>query len=139
MAAWAIGLGDFALSRAVGYGRERAPFGTPIGAYQAVQHPLARARVQLDAARLMMYPAAQIFEDGGRTGYMANAAKLLTSEAAVAACDVAIETHGGSAFDRSVDLATIWPIARLLRIAPIDNEMVLNFIGEHVLGLPRSY
>jgi acyl-CoA dehydrogenase len=139
VSAWAIGLGDFALGKAVAYARERSPFGKPIGSYQGVQHPLARARARLDAARLMMYSAARTFEAGGRAGYLANAAKLLASEAAVDACDAAIQVHGGSGFDRDSDVITIWPVARLLRVAPINNEMVLNFIGEHELGLPRSY
>jgi len=139
VSAWAIGLGDFALSKAVEYASERAVFGKPIGAYQALQHPLARSRAQLDAARLMMYTAARIFDEGGDAGYYANAAKLLASEAAVAAVDAAIQTHGGYAFSDEFDVATIWPVVRLLRIAPVNNEMVLNYIGEHVLGLPRSY
>ena len=139
VSAWAIGLGDFALSKAAAYARERAPFGRPIGAYQGVQHPLARARARLDAARLMMYSAARLFDSGANAGYLANAAKLLASEAAVEACDAAIQTHGGYGFDRDYDVITIWPMARLLRVAPINNEMVLNYIGEHVLDLPRSY
>jgi acyl-CoA dehydrogenase len=139
VSAWALGLGDFALAKAVGYARERQPFGKPIGSYQAIQHPLARARAQLDAARVMMYTAAAAFDRGINAGYLANAAKLLASEAAVNACDVAIQTHGGYGFDRTADVLSVWPVARLLRIAPINNEMVLNYIGEHVLGLPRSY
>jgi acyl-CoA dehydrogenase len=139
VSAWAIGLGDFALDKAVRYARDRAPFGKPIGSYQGLQHPLARARARLDAARLMTYTAARSFDQGGQAGYLANAAKLLASEAAVEACDVAIQTHGGYAFERSYDVVSIWPVARLLRIAPINNEMILNYVGEHVLGLPRSY
>jgi acyl-CoA dehydrogenase len=139
VSAWAIGLGDFALSKAVDYAKERAPFGQPIGSYQSIQHPLARAKAQLDAARLMMYTAARIFDEGGEAGYYANAAKLLGSEAAVGAVDAAIQSHGGYAFSDEYDVATIWPVVRLLRIAPVNNEMVLNYIGEHVLGLPRSY
>ena len=139
VSAWAIGLGDYALSKAVAYAGERAPFGKPIGGYQAIQHPLSRSRAQLDAARLMMYTAARIFDEGGDAGYYANAAKLLGSEAAVAAVDAAIQTHGGYAFSDEYDVATLWPVVRLLRIAPVNNEMILNYIGEHVLGLPRSY
>lgn len=139
VAAWAIGLGDYALGKAVAYAKERAPFGKPIGSYQGVQHPLARSRVSLDAARLMMYTAARIFDDGGNAGYYANAAKLLGSEAATNACDAAIQTFGGYAFTNDYDVSTIWPVARLLRIAPVNNEMVLNYIGEHILDLPKSY
>jgi acyl-CoA dehydrogenase len=137
--AWAIGLGDFVLDKAVAYARERAPFGTPIGSYQALQHPLAQAKVDLDAARLMMYTACRVFDDGGNAGYLANAAKLLASRAATAACDAAIQTHGGYAFNDEYDIATVWPNVRLLQIAPVNNEMILNYIGEHVLRLPRSY
>jgi acyl-CoA dehydrogenase len=138
-AAWAIGLGDFVLDKAVAYARDRAPFGTPIGAYQALQHPLAQARADLDAARLMMYTACRVFDEGGNAGYLANASKLLGSQAAVAACDHAIQTHGGYAFDQDYDVSTVWPAVRLLEIAPLNNEMILNYIGEHVLRLPRSY
>jgi acyl-CoA dehydrogenase len=138
-AAWAIGLGDFALAKAVAYGRDRAPFGKAIGGYQALQHPLAQAKVQLDAARLMMFTACRVFDDGGDAGYLANSSKLLGSQAAVAACDAAIQTHGGYAFHEEYDVSTIWPAVRLLKIAPVNNEMILNYIGEHVLRLPRSY
>ena len=138
-AAWALGLGDYALAKAVDYARERAPFGKPIGSYQALQHPLAEDKARLDAARLMMFTACRIFDDGGNAGYLANAAKLLASQAAVDACDHAIQTHGGYAFNQEYDVSTIWPIVRLLKIAPINNEMILNYIGEHILRLPRSY
>ena len=137
-AAWAIGVGDYALAKAVEYVRERAPFGKPIGAYQAVQHPLAMAKVKLDSARMSMYTAARSFDAGVQGGYLANAAKLLASTAAVDACDAAIQSHGGYAFDNDVDVATLWGIARLLKIAPVNNEIILNYISEHVLRLPRS-
>jgi alkylation response protein AidB-like acyl-CoA dehydrogenase len=139
VAAWALGLGYYALSKAVAYAKERAPWGTPIGAYQSVAHPLARARAQLDAARTMNYRAAERFDEGGNAGAEANMAKYLASEAAHAAMDAVIQTHGGSAFDADTDVITLWPMIRLLRIAPINNEMVLNYISERVLGLPRSY
>jgi len=136
--AWAIGVGDYALAKAVAYVRDRAPFGKPIGAYQAVQHPLAMAKVKLDSARLLMYTASRSFDAGVQGGYLANAAKLLASTAAVDACDAAIQSHGGYAFDNDVDVATLWNIARLLKIAPVNNEIILNYISEHVLRLPRS-
>ena len=136
--AWAIGIGDYALAKAVEYVRDRAPFGKPIGAYQAVQHPLAMAKVRLDSARLLMYTAARSFDSGVQGGYLANAAKLVASTAAVDACDAAIQSHGGYAFDNSVDVATLWGIARLLKIAPVNNEVILNYVSEHVLRLPRS-
>ena len=137
-AAWALGVGDFALDKAVAYAQERAPFGKPIGAYQGVQHPLARAKANLDAARLAMYTASQAFDSGVNAGYLANTAKYLASTAAVDACDAAIQTHGGYGFDNDVDVHTLWGIARLLKIAPVNNEIILNYIGEHVLRLPRS-
>jgi alkylation response protein AidB-like acyl-CoA dehydrogenase len=138
-AAWACGIGDYALNKGVDYANQRAPFGTPIGAYQGLQHPLARAKANLDAARLMMYTAAKTFDDKGDAGYLANAAKLLASEAAVNTVDSVIQTVGGYAFTAEYDVSSLWPMARLLRIAPVNNEMVLNYIGEHVLGLPKSY
>jgi acyl-CoA dehydrogenase len=137
--AWAIGLGDYVLDKGVAYARERAPFGKPVGSYQALQHPLAQAKANLDAARLAMYTACRVFDGGGNAGYLANAGKLLASQAAVAACDAAIQAHGGYAFHDEYDVATVWPNVRLLEIAPINNEMILNYIGEHVLRLPRSY
>lgn len=139
ISAWTIGLGDLALEKAVGYARERAPWGTPIGSYQGVAHPLARAKAQLEAARVMTYRAAQAYDRGDSPAADANIAKLLASEAAEAAVDAAIQTFGGSAFDKGTDLVTLWPMVRILRIAPLNNEMVLNFIAERVLKLPRSY
>ncbi|HEV8298835.1 MAG TPA: acyl-CoA dehydrogenase family protein [Acidimicrobiales bacterium] len=139
VAAWAVGLGDYVLAKAVAYARERAPFGKPIGSYQALQHPLAEGKARLDAARLMMFTACRIFDGGGNAGYLSNAAKLLASQAAVDVCDHAIQTHGGYAFNQEYDVSTIWPVVRLLKIAPVNNEMILNYIGEHVLRLPRSY
>jgi acyl-CoA dehydrogenase len=139
VSAWAIGLGTHALQRGVDYARERAPFGTPIGSYQAVQHPLARARAHLDAARLMLYTACEEFDTGGDAGAYANMAKLLASEAANAAADAVIQAYGGAAFDMDSDIITLWPMIRLLRIAPVNNEMILNYISERILRLPKSY
>lgn len=139
VAAWAIGLGTHALQRGADYARERAPFGKPIGSYQGVQHPLARARAHLDAARLMTYQACAQFDHDVEAGAYANMAKLLASEAANAAADAVIQAFGGSAFDEDVDVTTLWPMIRLLRIAPLNNEMILNYIAERVLRLPKSY
>jgi alkylation response protein AidB-like acyl-CoA dehydrogenase len=139
ISAWTLGLGDFALAKAVAYARQRAPWGPPIGSYQAVAHPLARAKAQLEAARVMTYRAAAVIDAGGTGGQEANIAKLLASEAADAAVDAAIQTHGGMAFDADADIVALWPMVRILRIAPLNNEMILNYISEHVLGLPRSY
>jgi alkylation response protein AidB-like acyl-CoA dehydrogenase len=139
ISAWTLGLGEYALSKAVKYARQRAPWGPPIGAYQAVAHPLARAKTLLEAARLMTHSAAATIDDGGSAGDLANMAKLLASEAADAAVDAAIQTHGGMAFDADADVVTLWPMVRILRIAPLNNEMILNYVSERVLGLPRSY
>ena len=135
----ALGLGDFALSKAVAYANERKPFGRPIGSYQALQHRLALAKAEIEAARLMTYDAADRFDNGEDAGAHANMAKLLASRAAVAAIEATLQTHGGYGFDRDYDVVTLWPMIRLLEIAPINNEMLMNYIGEHVLGLPKSY
>lgn len=139
IAAWALGLGDFVLDRAVRYAKERAPWGAPIGGYQAVSHPLAKAKMQLEAARVMNYRAAAAFDRGEDAGADANIAKFLASEAAFAAVDAAIQAHGGAGFDEDSDVITMFPMIRILRVAPINNEMVLNFVAQSVLGLPRSY
>nr|WP_272918709.1 acyl-CoA dehydrogenase [Malikia spinosa] len=135
----AIGLGDYALAKAVAYSKDRKPFGKPIGSYQALQHRMAQAKAQIEAARLMTYNAAERFDAGEDAGAHANMAKLLGSQAAVAAVEAALQTHGGYGFDRDYDVVTLWPMIRLLEIAPINNEMLLNYIGEHVLVLPKSY
>ncbi|GAA3238340.1 acyl-CoA dehydrogenase [Pseudonocardia petroleophila] len=138
IAAWALGLGEYGLQKAVEYAKVRAPFGTPIGAHQGVQHPLALAKAEMEAARQVMYSAAGEYDSGRDAGAQANMAKLLGSRAALAAVDAAIQTHGGSAFVYETDVITLWPMIRVLQIAPINNESVLNYIGERVLGLPRS-
>ncbi|MFC4253061.1 acyl-CoA dehydrogenase family protein [Sinimarinibacterium flocculans] len=137
--AMSVGLGNYALKKAVAYANERKPFGVPIGGYQALQHRLAEAKAELEAARLMMIQAAATFDAGGNAGAHANMAKLLGSRAAVKAVEAALQTHGGYGFDRDYDIITLWPSVRLMEIAPINNEMLLNYIGEHVLGLPKSY
>jgi alkylation response protein AidB-like acyl-CoA dehydrogenase len=139
ISAWALGLGDFALRKAVDYANERAPFGKPIGSYQAVQHPLALAKAHMEAARQVMYSAAAQYDDGGDAGAMANMSKLLSSRAALQAVEAAIQTHGGYGFVVENDIITLWPMIRVLQIAPLNNESILNFIGERVLGMPRSY
>ena len=138
-AATAVGIGDYALGRTVDYVKQRAPFGAPLGSYQAVQHPLARAKARIESSRIMMYQAAKFFDMGGNAGPASNMVKLLASEAGVEACDAAIQFHGGNGFDTDYDIITLWPFARLMRVAPINNEMLLNYISERVLGLPKSY
>ncbi len=140
-AAVAVGLGQFVLEKAVAYARERVVFDKPIGAHQGLQHPLAEAKTHLELAALMTRYAAQVFDGGDKVtaAAYANMAKFAAAEAATEACDLAIEVHGGSGFSTDVDLITVWPFIRMLRTVPVSREMVLNYIGEHVLGLPRSY
>ncbi len=139
IAAWATGLGSYALDRGVQYAKQRAPFGTPIGSYQAVQHPLALAKAHLESARLMLFSAAAGYDEGRDVGAHANMAKLLASRAALAALEATIQAHGGHAFVNDSDVVTLWPMIRSMQVAPINNESLLNYIGEHVLGLPRSF
>jgi alkylation response protein AidB-like acyl-CoA dehydrogenase len=140
-AAVAVGLGQFVLEKAVAYAKERVVFDKPIGAHQGLQHPLAIAKVNLELAALMTRYAAQLFDGGDKVtaAAYANMAKFAAAEAATEACDLAIEVHGGSGFSIDVDLITVWPLVRMLRTVPVSREMALNYIGEHVLGLPRSY
>lgn len=139
IASWGLGLGEYVLGKGVEYAKQRAPFGTPIGAYQAVQHPLALAKTHLEAARLMTYAAAAEYDAGAMTGPRANMAKLLASRAAQEALEATVQTHGGHAFVRETDVASMWPMIRTMSTGPINNESVLNYIGQHVLGLPRSF
>jgi len=140
-AAVAIGLGRFVLDKAVAYARERVVFDKPIGSHQGIQHPLAEAKTHLELAAVMTHYAAAMSDNGDRAGAAAyaNMAKLAAADAATEACDVAIEVHGGSGFSTDVDLITLWPFIRMLRTVPVSREMILNYVGEHVLGLPRSY
>lgn len=140
-AAVAAGMGRMVLDKAVAYARERIVFDTPIGAHQGLAHPLAEAKVHLELAALMTRYAAQLSDAGDKmtAAAYANMAKFAAAEAAVEACDLAIEVHGGSGFSNDVDLITMWPYIRMLRTVPVSREMILNYIGEHVLGLPRSY
>lgn len=139
VAALALGMGDLALRMSKDYLCERAPFGAPIGSYQAVQHPLARNKANLDAARLTLYYAAKLYDQGEEAGAQANAAKYLASVAACQMADDAIQFHGGNGMDDDTGLMAIWKMCRLARIAPINNEMVLNYIAQKDIGLPRSY
>jgi acyl-CoA dehydrogenase len=135
----AIGLGRAALRRAVEYAGERIVFGQPIGRNQSIQHPLAEARLKLDAADLMAQKAAWLHDNGLPCGLEANAAKYLAGEAGFFAADRALQTHGGYGYAREYHVERYFREARLLRIAPVSEEMILNYVGEHVLGMPRSY
>jgi acyl-CoA dehydrogenase len=135
----ALGLGRAAVRRAVAYGKERVVFGRPIGMNQGLQFPLADAQIKLDAATLMVRKAAWLYDRGLPCGREANAAKYLCAEAGYEAADRAVQLHGGMGYAREYHVERYFREARLLRIAPISQEMILNYVGEHVLGLPRSY
>ena len=135
----AIGIGRSAIRLASRYAAERVVFGRAIGANQAIAHPLARAWAELEAAELLALKAAWLFDRGLPCGREANAAKLLAAEAGFAACDAALQAHGGFGYAKEYHVERLWREVRLYRIAPISNEMVLNFLAQHVLDLPRSY
>ena len=142
-AAMALGIGRYCLEKACEYAKERRVFGdTPIGAYQAIQHPLADVSIKLEASRLMTYKAARLFDAGAGLAEQAegaNAAKYLASKIAVRAVDTAIDTFGGKGFDEDYGIIHLLEEARLLITAPISNALILNQTAEHTLDLPRSY
>jgi acyl-CoA dehydrogenase len=135
----AIGDGRWFIARASAYAGEREVFGRPIGANQGVQFPIARAYAGLEAAELMARKAAALFDAGAPCGAEANMAKLLTSEAAWAAAEACFQTFGGFAFAREYDIERKWRECRLFQTAPVSTNMVLAYLAQHVLGLPRSY
>jgi hypothetical protein len=134
-----LGFGQYAIDRGVAYAKIRAPFGTPIGSYQAVQHPLATAQAELKAARALTFEASRKFDNGAADGSDEGMAKLLSAKACLAAVEACIQIHGGSGFVLENDVITLWPLARLIQIAPLNNESILNQIAERSLGLPRSF
>ncbi|MFI2434422.1 acyl-CoA dehydrogenase family protein [Streptomyces sp. NPDC018693] len=140
-AAFAIGMGRHALARAVEYARERTVWNTPIGAHQAIAHPLAQAHIELELARLMMRKAAHLYDAGDDigAGEAANMAKYAAGEACVKAVDQAVHTLGGNGLTREFGLARLITAARVARIAPVSREMILNYVSHQTLGLPRSY
>lgn len=139
IAAEALGIGRAALNRAVNYANERVVFGRPIGKNQGVAFPLAEAKMRLDAAELMIRKASWMIDQGLPCGAEANMAKWLAADAAFQAADQAMQTHGGFGYANEYHVERYWREARLMRIAPISQEMIANFVSEHVLGLPRSY
>ncbi len=139
VAAEAIGIGRAALRRAVDYANERTVFDRPIGKNQGIAFPLAQARTQLEAAALMVAKAAWLIDHDKPCGKEANMAKWLAAEAGFNAADVALQTHGGFGYAREYHVERYWREARLMKLAPITQEMILNYVAEHVLGLPRSY
>ncbi|MEJ2410790.1 MAG: acyl-CoA dehydrogenase, partial [Novosphingobium sp.] len=135
----AVGDGRWCLKRAIEYANERVVFGKSIGSNQGVQFPLARAHIELESADLLCRKAAARFDSGLDCGPDANIAKLVASEAAFHAADVAMQTHGGFSFAREYEIERKWRETRLYQIAPISTNMVLAYVGQHVLGLERSY
>ncbi|KAB2383461.1 acyl-CoA dehydrogenase family protein [Actinomadura montaniterrae] len=134
-----LGIGRAALRRAVRYAGERVVFGRPIGQNQGIAFPLAEASMRLDAAELAARHAAARYDAGEPCGKEANTAKYLCADAAFAAADAAVQTHGGFGYAREYHVERYFRESRLMRIAPVSQEMVLNYISEHVLGLPKSY
>lgn len=139
IAAEAVGLGQAALRRAVAYARERVVFGRPIGQNQAIQHPLAECWAELEAANLMIFKAAWAYDSGRACGAEANAAKYLAAEAAFKACQTAVMTHGGMGYAREYHVERYLREAMIPRLAPVSPQLILCYIAEKVLGLPKSY
>ena len=140
VASLCTGVGQFALKRAVDYANERKVFSdTPIGAYQGVQHPLAIARSEIELATLMTLKAAWAFDQNLPAGEFSNIAKYASAEAGIKAVDSSIQVMGGSGFTKEFGLYDLYGVVRLMRTAPVNREMLLNYIANHVMGLPRSY
>ena len=135
----ALGTGKVALRRAIAYAKERHVFGRPIGQNQGIQFPLADSHAKLQAAELMVRKASWLYDNGRPCGAEANMAKYLAAEWGFEAADRALQTHGGFGYAREFDVERYWREVRVMRIAPVTQEMILNFLGQHELGLPRSY
>lgn len=134
------GLGRFALNKAVAYVKERDVWGVPIGRHQAVAHPLAKAKIELELASLMIRKAAALYDAGSPlAGEAANMAKYAAGEAGISCVDSAIQVHGGNGVALEYGLTDVWWLARFTKIGPVSAEMVLNYVSEHTLGLPKSY
>src|ERR1700729_3822744 len=138
-AALCVGMGRYALDKATRYASTRVVWDTPIGAYQGVSHALAKAKIEVETAALMTAKAAWLHDHGQPAGEASNMAKYAAAEAALAAIDAAIQCHGGNGVSTEYGLIPLWGLARLLRIAPVNREMILNYVAQHSLGLPRSY
>ncbi|WP_127783199.1 acyl-CoA dehydrogenase [Rhodococcus sp. X156] len=139
-ASFATGLGRFALDKATDYARTRNVWGTPIGAHQGIAHPLAHAAISLELARVMTQKAAAMYTAGAKgAGEAANMAKYAAAEAACAVIDQAVQVHGGNGLAAEYGLGALLGASRVMRIAPVSREMILNYVSTHTLGLPRSY
>ena len=139
VASESIGDGRWFVERATAYSSQRVVFGRPVGANQGVQFPIARAHMSVDAAALMRDKAAALFDAGEPCGFEANAAKYLAAEAAWDAGNACIDCHGGYGYAEEYDIERKFRECRLYKTAPINNNLVLAYVGEHVLGMPRSY
>ncbi|WP_261566194.1 acyl-CoA dehydrogenase family protein [Frankia gtarii] len=138
-AAICVGIARYALGKAADYARHRQVWDVPIGAHQGVSHPLAKAKIETSLAALMTQKAAWSHDHGLPAGEPSNMAKYAAAEAALAAVDQAIQTHGGNGMAVEYGLIPLWGMVRTLRIAPVNREMILNYVAQHTLGLPRSY
>jgi alkylation response protein AidB-like acyl-CoA dehydrogenase len=140
-AAIAIGTGRYALTRAVDYVNHRQVWGVPIGSHQGLSHPLAQIKIELELAKLMMQKAATLYDDGDdlAAGEAANMAKYAAAEAGIRAVDQAVQSHGGNGLAAEYGLASLLATSRIGRVAPVSREMILNFVAQFSLGLPKSY
>ena len=140
-ASFSTGLARFALDKAVAYVKQREVFGAPIGSHQGLAHPLAQSKIEIELARLMTQKAAALYDagDDAAAGEAANMAKYAAAEAACDAADRAVQAHGGNGITQEYGVAGLLVAARAGRIAPVSREMILNFVGMHSLGLPKSY
>ncbi len=138
-AAIAVGIGRYALSKAADYARDRSVWGVPIARHQGLSHPLAKSKVELELAKLMYQKAAWAYDNGMDAGEAANMSKYAAAEAAYGCLDQSIQTLGGNGMSSEYGLADLWGMSRLLRIAPVSREMILNFVAQHSLGLPKPY
>jgi acyl-CoA dehydrogenase len=139
IAAECIGDGRWFVEKATAYASERVVFGRPIGSNQGVQFPIAQAHAAIEAADLMRYKAAWLFEQSLPCGAEANMAKLLAAEASWAAANACLDTHGGFGFAEEYDVERKFRETRLYKVAPVSNNLILAYVGQHVLGMPRSY
>jgi alkylation response protein AidB-like acyl-CoA dehydrogenase len=139
IAAECVGDGHWFIERATAYASERVVFGRPIGANQGVQFPIAEAHAQIEAADLMRYKAAWLFEQALPCGAEANMAKLLAAEASWQAANACLDAHGGFGFAAEYDVERKFRENRLYKVAPVSNNLILAYLGQHVLGMPRSY
>ena len=133
------GIGRYALAKGVSYAKERSVWGKPIGTHQSIAHPLAEAKIELESATLMTHRACRLYDHGADAGEASNMAKLLGADAGLHALDRAIQTHGGNGVALEYQLANYFFIVRMINIGPVSKEMILNFVAERTLGLPRSY